>query len=1097
MSNTICILGSGPLSVSARAEGTTFGGSDKRLLENGLLSAGTHPNRVDYKLVHPLIINELNQSDYNIIVTLGERAMQIATGKKNLEKWQLSPLDSAETLKCPKVIPTFNFRRLNAQYDHRFYFYRALIRAVQNDKPGAWSRKPYNFILDPTFDKTTEILQDIRDNRETIAVDIETSHGIINTLGFAWTSCDAIAVKCRPEDMSIDQFYMFWGLVRDILESPRIRKIYQNNIFETAYFALYGIDVQNTWHDTMHANKVLYPEFKSGLGNVGRLFTMEPYWKDIGKEGDDEKRDWNKIDNWHKHLLYNCLSRDTKVKTNQGWLAIGDIVKQRDPNLLAMSYNELTQNWEYKPITNWYKNRHAEKINWVKVQTDYPYKTPRGLTLTPDHEVLTDSGWKRADELNTKDYIIDRQKCLNDGALIGTLLGDSSAGNTSRSTKKHHRDYKYLTCSQISKQLITLKQGLFGGTITTAYRETGFGSNQFYTLYVQPNKQIGKWANLKKTNIKQLLNNINSIGLALWYMDDGCQQKGRSPYCKIALQAFSYSTQLEILKWFKGRYNEKASLQQGNICMSVHMSKAFCAEIGQYVVEELRYKMPYDCARFNLTACKKFTVSYNTTKNKIRAVSRGTMSKRGYVKTSYCIEVVDNHNFLTKHGVVSNCYDTSGTFEAAMNQRRELIQRELCEFFDGYIMKLCPVVKEMCLNGLIVNEEKLTHTRAEVETEIEETIKNFPADFNHRSYKQKQKLLKEKGYRLPRKRDNATGKQKESTDALALKKLRLKYPEDQDIENLLKVSKLEKFKGSYLDFDYLPNKQVNYTFVNAGTETLRFASKLDPWGYGFNAQTIPKKAKGMFVPPEGHVWLNVDLEKAESFFVAYRSCDETLMRMLKNKEDIHSYVASKIFNCSIEQVLEEKRNGDESKRQLGKKSGHGGNYAMAAKTFQESCLKEMDLVISIKEAERTLEGYHSAFPGIRRWHKWVEQQIWDHGKLSNPLGYHRYFYGRKDSNTFREAYAWEPQSSIPMIMNYMILKAFDARTEGKLDFNLHIQCHDSALFSVRPEKLETLIAFCQNYDEWHPDVILPGGKLVIPTSAEYGTYLDKLEVYNG
>jgi DNA polymerase I-like protein with 3'-5' exonuclease and polymerase domains len=728
-------------------EGTTFGGSEKRLLESGLLQAGIHPTKVDYKLIHPLIINELNQGDYNVIVTLGERAMHITTGKRNLEKWQLSPLDSVEGLRCPKVVPTFNFRRLNAQYDHRFYFYRALIRAVKANQPGAWTRKSYNFRIDPTFDKTIEVLRDILENRETVAVDIETSHGIINTMGFAWSSCDAIAVKCRPEDMTVEQFHMFWGLCRDILESPRIKKIYQNNIFETAYFALYGIDVQNTWHDTMHANKVLYPEFKSGLGNVGRLFTMEPYWKDIGKEGDDEKRDWNKIDNWHRHLLYNC-------------------------------------------------------------------------------------------------------------------------------------------------------------------------------------------------------------------------------------------------------------------------------------------------------------------------------------------------------------YDTTGTFEAATNQRRELIQRNLCDFFDNYIMRLCPVVKEMCLTGLIVDEEKLQLTRLEVLNEIEEVIKDFPEGFNHRSSKQKQKLLKEKGYRLPRQTDKKTGQQKETTDSLALKKLRLKHPEDQDIENLLKVSKLEKFKGSYLDFDYRTNKKVNYTFVNAGTETLRFASKLDPWGYGFNAQTIPKKAKGMFRPPEGHVWLNVDLEKAESFFVAYRSCDETLMHMLKNKEDIHSYVASKIFNCSIEQVLEEKRNGDESKRQLGKKSGHGGNYAMAAKTFQDSCLKEMDLVISLKEAKQVLEGYHAAFPGIRRWHRWVEKQIWDHSRLENPLGYHRYFYGRKDPGTFREAYAWEPQSTIPMIMNYMILAAFDARTEGKLNFNLHIQCHDSALFSVKPEHLEQLVRFCKDYNHWHPEIILPGGKLTIPTSAEYGPYLDKLEEYN-
>lgn len=243
------------------------------------------------------------------------------------------------------------------------------------------------------------------------------------------------------------------------------------------------------------------------------------------------------------------------------------------------------------------------------------------------------------------------------------------------------------------------------------------------------------------------------------------------------------------------------------------------------------------------------------------------------------------------------------------------------------------------------------------------------------------------------------------------------------------------------------------------------------------------------------VFLQVDLRQAESRFVAMDACDENLMAALTDpSRDIHSEVAAEIFGCSVGQVRAEAKAGDSSKRQLGKKSGHGANYAMKETTFQESCLKELNRVLTVTEARNTLEAYHRIFPGIRKWHAQLRREVYEKRKLCNPFGRVRYFYGRMDDNTYREAYAYRPQSTVPDITNHLMLALLDARGLTLPDFWLHLQCHDSITLSAEREDIAYLADFMLDLN-WHPKITLPAGPLVIPVSIETGECLGELEPY--
>lgn len=234
------------------------------------------------------------------------------------------------------------------------------------------------------------------------------------------------------------------------------------------------------------------------------------------------------------------------------------------------------------------------------------------------------------------------------------------------------------------------------------------------------------------------------------------------------------------------------------------------------------------------------------------------------------------------------------------------------------------------------------------------------------------------------------------------------------------------------------------------------------------------------------VFVEIDLSQAETRFVAMDSCDAALLDMLERRQDIHRYVAAEIFKKPMADVTPEER-------QLGKKSGHGANYSMGVNTFIDSCLKELDLVISRSMAQNVLDSYHKVFPRIRLWHASIRETVYRTRKLDNPLGLQRYFYGRMDDNTYREAYAYRPQSTIPMIANYLMFALCDRRTENAFNFWLHMQCHDSITLSCEADQVDRIADFAFNLDKWHPEVILPAGRLRIPVDMKVGRCLGKLE----
>jgi DNA polymerase I-like protein with 3'-5' exonuclease and polymerase domains len=458
----------------------------------------------------------------------------------------------------------------------------------------------------------------------------------------------------------------------------------------------------------------------------------------------------------------------------------------------------------------------------------------------------------------------------------------------------------------------------------------------------------------------------------------------------------------------------------------------------------------------------------------------------------------------TRH-YLYNCRDTTGTLVASRAQRRDLDVRGLRSFFDGYIMRLAEPILEMCSNGMPLSGAVRERLKVDSGSRVEELTRllheQTGMELNPNSPKQVTNYLKGLGVALPKKYDREKGESRETTDASAIKKIRLKHPEILSLATLVEIKELRTALSRYINFEARPDGRLSYSLNGCGTETLRWSGNKDAWDRGFNIQTVPREGgsvsiKSMFVAPEGYSFVEVDLRQAESRFVAYDAADSTLIDMLESGADVHSHVGNAILRqMGKDPSLIPRDEFKSTWRQLGKKAGHGLNYGMKPGVFVETVFSELDLVIKKKDAELITQAYYGLFPGIPRWHSWLRSELYNKRKLTTPFGWERYFYGRPGPDMDKEGFAFRPQSTIPYITNQLMLHLCNTRKCGDLEFQLLVQCHDSLISLVPDGFVGAYARVCLQTEVWHPAITLAGGRMVIPTEVKYGRSMDNLREY--
>lgn len=272
-----------------------------------------------------------------------------------------------------------------------------------------------------------------------------------------------------------------------------------------------------------------------------------------------------------------------------------------------------------------------------------------------------------------------------------------------------------------------------------------------------------------------------------------------------------------------------------------------------------------------------------------------------------------------------------------------------------------------------------------------------------------------------------------TTDDKALKMIALKGHREASL--ILDIRHLRKMKGTYFDMVVDADNRLRCSFNPVGTKQGRISSSSTIFDTGGNLQNQPKEMQALMHADPGQIVISMDLAQAENRVVAYEAGELRMIEAFENGIDIHTQTAALIYKVAIEDVTKELRAG-------GKRANHGLNYDLGAKTFA------LYYQIPQHEADFVVNTYHMVYPGVRRWHGAIKEQLAHDRTLTNPLGRKRTFLGFWGPELWKEAYSYIPQSAVADVLNYYGVVFVYQRQDLFPEVTLLNQVHDSLKFQM-------------------------------------------------
>lgn len=368
---------------------------------------------------------------------------------------------------------------------------------------------------------------------------------------------------------------------------------------------------------------------------------------------------------------------------------------------------------------------------------------------------------------------------------------------------------------------------------------------------------------------------------------------------------------------------------------------------------------------------------------------------------------------------------------------------------------------EMMLRGLRVDKFErdcaVDHLNNQL-TRLQNLLNLYGAAIWDAPIKPRSPKLKDLFYehmRLPTQYKNDKGVRKPSADRAALEKLRDNYFHATPVCNAILAFRDIAKQIEFLTSEVQSDGRIHTSYNVAGTETGRWSSSTDAFGFGANLQNFPDKLRRIFIADEGRKFSYNDLEQAESVCVGIKIFqlfgDSTYLDAIKSG-DLHTTVARLVWRDlpwtgdikADRKIAEQPFYRDYSYRDMAKRGGHGTNYYGTPPTMAKH------LKVTTQMMEAFQDAYFTAFPGIPRWHRWVAQELQLSGHLTTLLGRRRDFFGRSwDDATLREAIAFEPQSLVGDLLNLAAWRIWAYGHEH--DIRLMAQLHDAVLVDYPDE----------------------------------------------
>lgn len=243
--------------------------------------------------------DELTEHDANLVICLGNTAMWAMLGRTTISKFRGTTDISTNTISGFKVLPTYHPAAVLRDWALRPVVVSDFIKAARESEYPEVRRPKREIWIDPTIGDLYEFERlHLKGNRR-LTVDIETAGQQITCVGFAPSERVSIVIPFYAPKHSGRSYWSSaqdelkaWRFIKDILEDPNISKVFQNGLYDIAFFwRAMGIRVVNAEHDTMLLHHSLQPESLKGLGFLGSVYTDEGAWKHMRVKHETIKKD--------------------------------------------------------------------------------------------------------------------------------------------------------------------------------------------------------------------------------------------------------------------------------------------------------------------------------------------------------------------------------------------------------------------------------------------------------------------------------------------------------------------------------------------------------------------------------------------------------------------------------------------------------------------------------------------------------------------------------------------------------------------------------------------------------------------------------------
>lgn len=387
----------------------------------------------------------------------------------------------------------------------------------------------------------------------------------------------------------------------------------------------------------------------------------------------------------------------------------------------------------------------------------------------------------------------------------------------------------------------------------------------------------------------------------------------------------------------------------------------------------------------------------------------------------------------------------------------ELDKRGLRKVYEEIEAPIIPIIEKMDNKGVKIDKAFLNDLSKTYHIELSKLEKKIweyaGVEFNVNSPKQLGEILFDKMALTAKGLKKTTGGAR-STRESELEKLRDVHP---IVPLLFEYRELQKLLSTYIDT--IPtlvdtNNRLHAHFLQAGTTTGRMSSQ------GPNLQNIPIKTdlgraiRKAFIAEKGCVLVALDYSQIELRIAAFLSGDEKLIEIFTKGEDVHTAVASEVFEVPFEKV-------DREMRRKAKVINFGILYGMGVNALRQNLGKETERA----EAQKFYNDYFSKFSGLASYLDKVKAEAKRRGYTETFFGRRRYFEGIDSKIPFIRAMAERMAINAPIQgMSADIIKIAMKRIDEYLiseklqnDVYLILQVHDELVYEIKESIVEKVM----------------------------------------